>query len=196
MSLPARELQISRMEYLELEEESDIRHEYVGGRIFAMVGATEAHELIVNNLNYRIRSQLQGSGCRIFTSSMKLLIKASGNFYYPDVMISCEPYAAKSVYKEAPCLIVEVLSPSTEGIDRREKLQAYQTIDSLKEYIIVSQDERQIELYRRVGDHWEPSVHRGKDRILLKSLSPTDLCLSLDEIYEGVLDLSEGSASA
>ncbi|HEY9788101.1 MAG TPA: Uma2 family endonuclease [Candidatus Obscuribacterales bacterium] len=188
MSTPARELQLSMEEYLEIEEKSAVRHEYVSGRMFAMVGATEAHDAIVNNLNFRIRSQIQGSECRIFSSSMKVLIEATGNFYYPDLMVSCEPYSPKSVFKRAPCLIVEVLSPSTKSTDQREKLQAYQTIDSLSEYAIVFQDERRIELYKRAGRSWIPTIYEAAETVLLNPAPNLQIVLPLDEVYEGVLD--------
>jgi Uma2 family endonuclease len=188
MSLPAHELQLSPEDYLELEQKSEVRHEYVRGRAFAMAGVTEAHDAIVVNLTVLVGSQIRGSGCRVFSSDMKLRVEATGSFYYPDLMVSCEAYAAKAVFKESPSLIFEVLSPSTSDIDRREKLQAYQTIDSLKEYAIVYQDERKIELYRRTSSsNWVAAVYQGVEYFVLNPIPTKEIKLSLDDIYEGVI---------
>lgn len=187
MSVPAHDLQLSVEEYLQREESSEERHEYVSGRIFAMVGSTEAHNAIVVNLTVAIGSQVRGSGCRAFSTDMKLRVEATNSFYYPDVMVSCESYEARAIFKQAPCLLIEVLSPSTADIDRREKLLAYQTIASLHEYAIVYQDERRVELYKRRGNEWAVTVHTGADSFVLTPAAGLELNLSLDEVYEGVL---------
>ncbi|HEY9871564.1 MAG TPA: Uma2 family endonuclease [Candidatus Obscuribacterales bacterium] len=187
MSIPAHDLQLSVEEYLRLEESSDVRHEYVSGRIFAMVGSTEAHNAIVVNLTIAIGSQIRGSGCRAFSTDMKLRVEATNSFYYPDVMVSCESYQAKAIFKQAPCLLIEVLSPSTIDIDRREKLLAYQNITSLNEYAIVYQEERRVELYKRRENEWTVTVHTGADSLVLTPAPGLELNVSLDEVYEGVL---------
>lgn len=187
MSLPASNLHVSVDEYLKQEQSSDVRHEYVSGRIFAMVGSTEAHNTIVMNIALAVGSKIKASGCRLFVSDMKIRVKAVDSFYYPDLMVTCEPFSAKSVYKTSPNLIVEVLSPSTADIDRREKLLAYKTIVGLNQYAIVYQDERKIELYTRVGSDWKVNLYQGKDPLVFKPTTALELAVSLDEIYDGVV---------
>ncbi len=188
MSLPAHELHLSAEDYLELEQKSDVRHEYVRGRVFAMAGVTKAHDAIVVNLTVLVGSQIRGSGCRVFSSDMKLRVTATGSFYYPDLMVSCEAYSPKAIFNESPSLIVEVVSPSTSDIDRREKLQAYQTISSLNEYAIVYQDERKIELYRRVlPNNWAATIYQGSEYFVISSIPAVEIKLSLDDIYESVI---------
>src|SRR5579871_5059323 len=106
MSIPAENLHLSVDEYLKLEESSIVRHEYVGGRTFAMVGSTEAHNAIVTNITGIIWSKVRGTGCRVFAADMKVRVEGASSFYYPDVMVTCEPFSAKSVYKTSPNLIV------------------------------------------------------------------------------------------
>ncbi len=189
MSVPAQNLQLLSMDaYLDLEAKSAVRHEFVGGRIFSMVGATQAHDSIVVNLTVMIGSAVKNSKCRAYSSDMKVKIEATGSLYYPDLMVSCEPFSAKSVFIESPCLIVEVLSPSTSDIDRREKLLAYQTLPALSEYMIVYQEERRVEVYRRVQNSWKVSAYAGHDCFALHCLDSTEIVVSLDDVYRDVLD--------
>jgi len=116
---------------------------------------------------------------------MKLFIPELNRFYYPDVLLSCDKDDNHEYYCEKPCLIVEVLSPSTEAIDRREKLHAYQDIPSLKEYIMVSQDEYKVELYRRDGEHWQYFLLNEIDDVL--QLTCIDLDISMPQVYEDVV---------
>lgn len=188
MSIPAQDLQLSIDTYLELEAKSSVRHEFVGGRIFSRVGATQAHDAIVVNLTVLIGSAVKNSKCRAFSSDMKVKIEATGSLYYPDLMVSCEPFSARSVFIESPCLIVEVLSPSTGDIDRREKLLAYKTLPALSEYVIVYQEERRVEVYRRLQKVWQVSVFVGQDSFSISCLDSIEIPLCLDDIYRGVLD--------
>ena len=140
-------------EYLEAECKSEIRHEYLGGQIFAMAGGSKDHNIITLNIASRLRSMLRGNSCNVFMSDMKVKLKAANHnkkiFYYPDVLITCNPEDRDKYFVNYPCAIFEVLSPSTEVSDRREKLVNYQTISSLEEYILVSQDKIQVEVYRQ-----------------------------------------------
>jgi Uma2 family endonuclease len=115
---------------------------------------------------------------------MKLFIADLNRFYCPDILLSCEKDDNHEYYCEKPCLIVEVLSPSTEAIDRREKLHAYQNIASLKEYIMVSQDEQKVELYRRDGDHWQYYLLDEPADIL--QLECLDIAITMPQVYEDV----------
>lgn len=138
-------------EYLAGEEIGDVRHEYVAGEVYAMVGTTARHNLIAGNLFVALRNHLRGTGCRLFMSDVKVRLQMLGQtvFYYPDLMLTCEPPPLSGVYCDRPCLLVEVLSESSARTDRREKLFAYTQIPSLREYLILFQDRMEAELYRR-----------------------------------------------
>ena len=156
----AQYTQISEEEYLAFEAQSPARHEYVAGSIYAMTGASLRHNVITLNFASLLRAHVRGSPCRTFMNDAKLRIAKTGAYYYPDVMVTCDPRVlcvdTTSSVVDAPRLIVEVLSASTEGTDRREKMQAYRTLPSLQEYVLVSQENPLIEIHRRTGDiGWE-----------------------------------------
>ncbi|MDX9707603.1 MAG: Uma2 family endonuclease [Azospira sp.] len=177
---------ISEDDYLVLEARSPVRHEYVCGEVYAMTGASLRHNVIAGNLFALLRAHLRGTPCRAFVSDAKLRIAKAGAYYYPDVMVTCDPrhltVGSDDLVVEAPKLIVEVLSTSTEGIDRREKLTAYRGIPSLVEYVLVAQDEAKIEIHRRQGDiGWEIVTLTPGDPVELKSLEFTS---DFPAIYE------------
>ena len=118
-------------EYLEGEVHAVVRHEYVDGEVYAIAGAGEQHNRIALNIAFQLRSSARGGQCGVFMSDMKLRINSGERFYYPDVMLVCHGTDDNTHYKESPCLIAEVLSPSTEATDRREKWLAYKDINSL-----------------------------------------------------------------
>jgi Uma2 family endonuclease len=169
-------------EYLEGEKASDTRHEFVGGEVHAMVGASQAHNLIVVNTVAALYNHLRGTGCRVFTGTMKLRI--GSDFYYPDLLVVCDRADVEAYYLTRPTLIVEVLSPATVMRDTREKLVAYQGIESLREYVLAEQDRREVRVYRRAGTTWDLAVFAGTAKVELASV---ELSLSLDEIYGDVL---------
>ena len=179
---------LTAADYLEGEARSTVRHEFVDGEVYAMAGAGEAHNLIALNVAARLRSAVRGGPCRVFISDMKLHVAAWNAFYYPDVMVVCSPTDNHTHYKESPSVIVEVLSDSTADIDRREKLLAYRTLASLREYVLIAQDKRQIDVYRRAPDG-------ANDVWLLESLGEGDLLqlesigvgMSMAEVYEDVV---------
>ena len=176
-------------EYLKLEQDAEIRHEYLAGRIYAMAGASEAHNLIVGNIFALLRPHLRGSSCRAFVSDMKVKVKTqqADIFYYPDLLVTCDPNDNKKYFKINPSLIVEVLSDSTETTDKREKRINYQTIESLKEYVLVSQDEIKVEVYRRDNnDNWTVETLGKNDNLTLDSM---ELTLTMSDIYEDVFSL-------
>lgn len=176
-------LPLSIEDYLKGELESDIRHEFYDGQVYAMAGAGERHNTIALNIATLLRQNTRGTECRSFIADMKLYLSDLDRFYYPDVLLTCDVDDNHEYYKEKPCLIVEVLSPSTEGTDRREKLHAYQNIPSLKEYVMVAQDEQKVELYRRDGEIWQYFLLDKDDTLELECL---DLALSMSAIYEDV----------
>jgi Uma2 family endonuclease len=175
-------------EYLEFEQNGEIRHEYVAGQVYAMAGASEAHNLIVGNIFALLRPHLRGSSCRSFVSDMKVKVKTQQTdiFYYPDLLVTCDPNDNKKYFKTNPSLIVEVLSDSTETTDKREKRINYQTIESLQEYVLVSQDEIKVEIYRRdSNDNWTVETLGKNDDLALDSVG---LTLTMADIYEDVFN--------
>ncbi len=180
---------LTEADYLLGELASEIRHEYVDGEVFAMAGAGEAHNLIAGNIFAKLRGLVRGGPCRVYISDMKLRVKTWKAHYYPDVMVTCDPTDSEANYKERPSLVVEVLSPSTERTDRREKMLAYRTLPDLREYLLVATDKQHVELYRRdAQDEWQLTNINPADGIHLESLGYD---LSLNDIYEDVkLDAS------
>lgn len=185
MTLHAHLSPLSIADYLEGELRSQVRHEYVAGRVFVMAGVSEAHNLIAGNLYTALRAHLRGGGCRTFMSDMKVRVEKMQAFYYPDVLVTCDADDIEQYHKSRPSLIIEVLSSATETIDRREKLLAYQVLDSLKEYVLVTQDRMQVEVYRRDGaGGWWVDTYTGGEGVNLESV---DLTLSIASVYEDVL---------
>jgi Uma2 family endonuclease len=186
MSVSPQDLCISESEYLKLEKAAREKHEYVAGRVFAMVGATAAHSIIVGNLHGNLFAPVKQAGCNSFISDMKVKVEVLRSYYYPDLMVSCEPLKPEALFLTAPCLIIEVLSPSTTNVDRREKLIAYRSIASLKEYALFSQDQKQVELYRKDSDgNWHCQVYEGSEKLRLSALGSVTIDLDLDTIYAG-----------
>ncbi|MBD0337064.1 MAG: Uma2 family endonuclease [Cyanobacteria bacterium Co-bin13] len=137
-------------EYLQLEAQSATKHEYIGGHIYAMVGATDAHVTLAGNLFALLRSHVRGTGCRTYISDMKARIEARNRFYYPDVMVTCDPRDQEtSNYKRFLKLVVEVLSDSTEAFDRGDKFADYQALESVQEYVLINTRQQRVECFRR-----------------------------------------------
>ena len=175
--------------YLELEKTSEIRHEYLGGQVFAVSGASKEHNLITGNIITLLRPHLRGSSNRVFFSKMKLKVKLEklDIFYYPDVLVTCDLNDSERYFKTSPKLIVEVLSNSTKTIDKREKLFYYRMLKSLQEYILISQDEVKVEIYRKdIQGNWSMLTLGKDDELHLNSI---DLTLTMAEIYEDVFKI-------
>lgn len=186
MNLAARQPVMSTEEYLDGETHSVVRHEYLAGEVYAMAGAGERHNRIAGNFFFHLRAASRGKACGVFISDMKLRIEASDSFYYPDVLVSCDPTDTHPLFKSLPCLLVEVLSPSTEVIDRREKLLAYRKLLTLQHYVLVSQEQRWVQWHQRdEGGQWFLSEFEGGGFLDL-TCPGLALSLSLDEIYEDV----------
>ena len=177
---------ISVDDYLAGEQAGEVKHEYFGGNTYAMAGATTEHNQISMNIAFAFRAHLAGKRCRVFMSDVKVRLSAAGEeaFYYPDVIVGCDPRDTHHLYLRYPRVLVEVSSESTERLDRGEKRLAYQTLETLEEYMIVAQDRADVTIFRRT-DKWAPETAAGlAQRIFLKSL---DLTLSLSAIYEGII---------
>ena len=174
---------LSVEDYLSGEEFSDIRHEYVAGAVYAMAGGSDAHNTIAGNLFAALHSHLGGSKCRVFFADVKTRIRVADIFYYPDLMVTCDPRDTATHFKEFPSLIVEVISETTERIDRHEKLLNYTQLESLKEYVLIAQDRVEVTLFRR-SQNWKPELLRDPDQEL--RLDSLDFKTRLETIYERV----------
>ena len=137
-------------EYLKHEAESLEKHEYRDGDVYVMAGAMDEHVTISLNLAAELRQFLRGSGCRVYISDMKARVESINRFFYPDVMVTCDPQDQETAaYKRFPKLIVEVLSESTEAYDRGDKFADYRQLESLQEYVLVSAKRKRVECFRR-----------------------------------------------
>ena len=169
-------------EYLEGEQHSELRHEYFDGRVFAMAGASDTHELIAMNLAAALHAHLKGKPCHVFKDGMKLRLQLMSRdlFYYPDIMVVCEPSDAHRFFREKPRLLIEVLSED-ENKDLVEKYFAYQRIPSLEEYVVVSQDKAkpEVRIFRR-AEGWEPGETHHAGEFTLRSVS---LTLKVSDVY-------------
>lgn len=171
-------------DYLHFEQSGEIRHEYVDGQIYAMAGASRRHNQICANLVHRLRAAVRGTPCRAYFSDVKVRVDFGNAFYYPDVMVGCDSRDNHELYLARPCLIIEVLSPSTENIDRREKLFAYRSLPSLREYVLIATEVKEVEVFRRdAGDEWSLTTLEMGDTLRLECI-PT--AISLDDIYEDI----------
>ena len=175
---------VSVEDYLSSEEASRVRHEYVRGYIYALAGASKAHNEICLNLAELLRMHLRGGRCRTSMADVKLRPHFDDElFYYPDLMVTCDPRDSHPLYNRFPKLVIEITSDSTEILDRREKLLEYLRIETLEEYVLVSQTRANVTIFRRSSD-WKPEVIAGVDNdALLESL---DLTVKLSAIYAGV----------
>lgn len=171
-------------EYLELEANSRIRHEYLAGEVIAMCGVTPRHNRIASRLHGAFRDHLQGGPCESYIAEVQVKLRMSRDdyAYYPDVMVVCGREKREERFFTDPKLIVEVLSPSTASVDRHEKRIAYRRIAALEEYVVVAQDWVEVTVFRRDGN-WEPEVLESPDSIL--ELRSIGLALPLARIYDG-----------
>src|SRR5688572_15069071 len=144
-------IHMSPEDYLEFEKTSPVKHEYVAGELFAMSGPSLRHNSIALNIASELRTHLRGGPCRPYMAEVKTRIQIGRDefYYYPDVIVVCGSANTDSHYAEDPKLVIEVLSPSTERIGRREKALNYQQLPSLEEYVLVAQDILEVLLHRR-----------------------------------------------
>lgn len=173
-------------QYLALERESTVKHEFLEGEIYAMAGSSPEHALLTANVIASLNRQLEGRPCRVFTSDLRVHIQASGLAAYPDATVVCGELRRDPDDKNMvtnPTVIVEVLSESTEGFDRGEKFERYRQCPSLKEYVLVSQRERLIEVFQRgPGVDW-PRTEARTGSIRIESIGCE---LAVGAVYAGV----------
>ncbi len=180
--------QFSVEEYLAFERQSEAKHQYFRGEILAMTGGSLQHVTIISNLVFRARSALGETGCRVLPGDMRVKCP-SGLYTYPDVVIMCSEPQLEDSHRDTllnPLVIFEVLSPSTEAYDRSKKFESYRGIESLREYVLVAQDQMHVEHFVRQRDanHWDMHILRRAEEEL--SISNGQGRLKLSEIYESV----------
>jgi Uma2 family endonuclease len=176
---------LSPEQYLEWEEKSEIKHEYIDGEIFAMAGSSSNHAAIVRNVIMSVGPHLRGSGCDLYPQDIKAQIKRRSRFYYPDLMVTCDDRDKTETYvKRYYKLIIEVLSDSTEGFDRGAKFEDYRRSESLEEYVLISQNRVNVEVYRKnLAGRWELQAYQAGDRVELVSIG---LEFPIADLYEDV----------
>ncbi len=187
----ADNLHISVNEYLAGEQHSEVRHEYINGQVYAMVGASKAHNSITLNMAAALRAHLQGGPCRVYMADIKVHVSTKNDerFFYPDVLVECVPLETGSLVSRQPRLIVEVLSESTERNDRADKFYAYRRLESLEEYLLVAQDVPRVEIYRRTTG-WDLEIYQEEEDFTLAS---AELTLPVAAVYEGLsADFADG----
>lgn len=175
-------------EYLAFERASDTRHEYYAGIIIAMAGGTARHNRIVGSTYASLYNQLRGRDCNVYPSDMRVKATYTNIYSYPDITVTCGEEQFEDSREDSllnPVVIIEILSPSTEKVDRGKKFQSYRTIPSLREYILIAQDDYHIERFVRYGENtWLLSEVIGRDASI--ELSAIQSVLRLEEIYERV----------
>ncbi|MDY6781060.1 MAG: Uma2 family endonuclease [Cyanobacteriota bacterium] len=176
---------LSPEEYLQLEEKSSIKHEYRQGDVYAMAGASNNHVLIAVNFCVLLRNHLRGRGCLPYMSDTKVQIETRNTYYYPDIAVTCDPRDRElKNFLRHPCLIVEVLSETTEAFDRGDKFADYRHLESLQEYVLVSQNRIHVDCFRRNEEgQWVLYPYGEGDTIHLASL---DFSCAIASLYEDV----------
>ena len=175
-------------EYADLEAKADYRSEYYNGEIFAMAGGTDVHSDLCSAMIEDLRRQTRRGSCRVYTSDLRIHVRASGLQTYPDVSVVCGPrqyWEKRTDCIENPIVIVEVLSEGTAGYDRGKKFENYKLIDSLREYVLVWQTRIRMEVFRRDdGGEWSHEFVEGKrGKLTLGSIGAT---ISLARAYSGI----------
>lgn len=187
--MPEAQPRIGFDEYLALERADEVRHEYLRGELFAMVGASRAHNLIVTRLVVALHTRLVGRGCEVYSNDMRVRVEATDFVAYPDIVVACGEPLFHDGYADTlldPVVIVEVLSPSTADYDRGSKFAHYRSIRSLRDYLLVAQDEVRVEHFAAEPDGtWRFSETCDRDAAV--ELPAVGCSLPLAEVYEGLL---------
>jgi Uma2 family endonuclease len=190
MGHAARTQAMSATEFLAWEAAQSLRHEFVGGEVFAMAGAEDRHVTVAGNLYMALRQHLAGTPCRTFMSDMKLRVAAANSYFYPDVMVTCSAADHSSaLVKDEPKLLVEVLSPSTAAYDRGDKFSRYRQLPSLQEFALIDIDTRRSDVYRKGADGlWVLHPFEADEGLALASV---DLSINAATLFAEVAPPSE-----
>ncbi len=191
----AENVKVSPEEYLAMERRTEEKHEYFNGEVFAMVGASPNHVLIVTNVVAELHAQLKKRPCSVYSTALRVKVSPTGLYTYPDVVVVCGESRFDDKAKDTlvnPTLIVEVLSETTKDYDRGEKFEHYRTVPSFVEYVLIAQDRRHIENFIRQPDkRWLFSeTNRMEDTVELSSIGCS---LSLVEVYDKIGMSPEGT---
>jgi Uma2 family endonuclease len=172
-------------EYFAWEEQQLERHEYINGEVYAMSGGTINHSDIAGNFLSLLKAHMRGSGCKTLNSDARVNILASSHYVYPDVSVTCdERDKTTTQYITYPCLVIEVLSSSTEAYDRGNKFKLYRRNPCLQEYVLVSADTMAIELFRKVDNNWSLIDYEPGSMVELASVK---LTFPIEQVYEDVV---------
>ena len=184
MGIAKLKTKISVEDYLASEPDSPVKREYIDGDVYAMAGGSDNHNRVAINFVAALTTHLRDSKCEPFFGDIKVRVSRS-IYYYPDVLVSCEENPEDPYFRNQPILIIEVTSPSTERIDRSEKLLYYLQIPSLQEYVIVDQDKMNVEVHRRnENGGWLTYVFNESDDVV--ELISVELSIPLPDIYRRV----------
>jgi Uma2 family endonuclease len=178
---------VTPQEYLTFERQSEEKHEYYDGEIFAMAGASDEHNTIAGNTFASLHAQIRKRPCKVYSGDMRVKTYSTTLYTYPDVTVVCDTPKFEDAEVDTllnPNVIIEVLSPSTENYDRGKKFQHYRTLDSLQEYLLVSQESVRIEHYVRQGNQWILTDAASLDAAL--TLPSINCTLALADVYEKV----------
>jgi Uma2 family endonuclease len=193
----AHELRLTPEEYLAIEREAERKSEYYDGQMFLMSGASRPHILITSNINWELSSQLRDRPCEVYGGDLRLKVTEAGLYTYPDLTVACGDIQFEDSRSDTllnPLMVIEVLSPSTEAYDRGRKFSFYRALDSLQEYVLVSQSEHRVERFARQPDSvdWLYSEAVGLESAM--ELTSIGCRLRLSEVYRKVT-LSRPSTS-
>lgn len=186
MTRPDPHIPLSVEDCLRLEAESVVKHEYVAGEVYALSGASERQNRIAGNAHFHLRAAARGGSCGTDISDMKLRVAGQDAFYYPDVMLCCDPADDHPQYKTSPCILVEVLSPSTANIDRREKWLAYRSLQGLRACLLVEADRRLVDDSLRGAEGGWQIGRLEEGEVLNLDCGVLALALTLDDLNEDV----------
>lgn len=195
-ALPMIDKPMTEAAYLAFDRESEVKHEFIDGRVYAMSGASEAHNLIAGSTYVSLYSQLRGRPCKIYPSDMKVRTPSTRSYTYPDVSVVCGDAQFDGDSRDIllnPTVLIEVLSPNTERFDRGRKFQRYRELESLQEYVLIAQDSPHVERFARQDNGlWQLSEARGQHASL--PLTSIACVLRLAEVYERI-DFGSGDTA-
>lgn len=179
------ETTMTPQQYLEWEPTQELRYEYVNGEVFAMTGGTIAHNTIAVNLVTALKNHLRGGSCQVFIADVKVKVSQNGPFFYSDIMVTCDARDKDAVQViQYPCLIIEVLSPSTEAYERGAKFAHYRKLSTLQEYVLIEAEKVGVECYRRTSNsRWEYQPYTTDEEVEFESI---DLRCAIKLLYEDV----------
>ena len=185
MGLAKLKTKVSVEDYLEGERISPVKHEYVYGEVYAMAGTSDNHARIAGNIFVALSVHLRDSPCEPFASDIKVRVNPNV-YYYPDILVTCEQEPEDRYFRNEPILTVEVISPSTREIDRREKLLFYQQMPSVQEYAVVEQEKMHVEIHRRQSDGRWITYYFNQNADEEVEFQSVELKMTLGEIYRRV----------